>query len=29
MKPELLQFEGEYRGKLNIVRVNIENEDSP
>jgi len=28
MKPDLLQFEGEYRTKMNIVRVDVNNEDS-
>lgn len=28
MKPDLLQFEGEYRTKMNIIRVDVNNEDS-
>lgn len=28
MKPELLQFEGEYGNKLTVVRVDVRNPDS-
>ncbi|MGV8118483.1 MAG: hypothetical protein AB2L14_01850 [Candidatus Xenobiia bacterium LiM19] len=28
MKPDLLQFEGEFRTKMNIVKVDVNNEDS-
>jgi thioredoxin-like negative regulator of GroEL len=29
MKPALAQFEGEFKGKIKVVRVNLDNQGSP